>query len=89
MNSKIMIISKANPYAASDPIPDVCIEIVGTLPEMWTTLDEWDNYCDGEARQLEEALVHTLPGSTYDRLAGRMLMRKASHLRVPRVRLED
>lgn len=32
-----------------------------------------------DASRLEDALYHSLPGGTYDRLLGAMLERKASH----------
>ena len=35
-----------------------------------------------DAEAIEDALIHSLPGGTYDRLLGLMLARKASHFRV-------
>lgn len=75
-----LIVSKADPVGGR-PVPDIRIEITGTLPT-WGSLGEWDASCDEQAERIEQALVLSLPGGVYDRLAGRMLTRKASHLRV-------
>jgi hypothetical protein len=46
------------------------------------TIEAQDAFCGEEAMKLERALYSTLPGGTYDRLLGVMLLRKAGHLRI-------
>jgi len=60
------------------------IDIVGAPPEslMAGSMDEADGWYEAEARKIERLLYATLPGGTYDKLAGLMLLRKASHFRV-------
>lgn len=78
---------------AAQPIGDnhvtpVEIVIIETLPDLFQgddvslALKAQDAFCDAEAQNLEEALVNSLPGATYDRLLAKMMLRKASHLRV-------
>lgn len=75
-----LIVSKADP-AGGQPVPDIRIEITGKLTT-WGSLGEWDADAGEQARRIEQALALSLPGGVYDRLLGRMLTRKASHLRV-------
>jgi hypothetical protein len=49
------------------------------------TVEEYDMLFDDDAKQLEAALIHHLPGGTYDRLLGYMLRRKSNHYIVPLV----
>lgn len=76
-----VIVSKADPAYLGIPIIDMCIEIVGALPE-FDDLADAIRYYDGQAQQIEETLHRALPGGVYDRLVGRMLTRKASHFRI-------
>lgn len=78
----MIIISKASPIGPDQGIPDTCIEIIGTLPDM-ADLEKAGWYYDQQAQEIEEALYRSLPGGTYDRLVGRLLARKATHFRVP------
>lgn len=82
-------IAKAKP-TGDKPTPDTHIHITGELPDipydgstpLGPYLAAMAAHYDEQARQLEEVLIRTLPGGTYDRLLGRMLARKASHFRV-------
>ena len=76
-----VIVSKANPAYAEKPVIDTRIEITGLLPDLEYP-HETARYYDNQARQIEEALHRSLPGGTYDRLAGRMLVRMAAHFHV-------
>jgi hypothetical protein len=76
-------VCKAYPNGPTEPTPDVHIHITGGVPDEETaSLERWGDYCDEQAKQIDEALAHSLPGGTYDRLLGHMLARKASHFRV-------
>lgn len=84
----VIIVHAAQPIALNEkPIP-VEIVIAEPLPDFFQgddvslALKVQDAFCDAEAQNLEEALVNSLPGATYDRLLAKMLLRKASHLRV-------
>ena len=76
-------ISKAQP-TGDQVIPDAHIHITGEQPEFdfRSGLAVWGIYFDEQAEAMELALHGSLPGGTYDRLLGRMLERKASHLRL-------
>ena len=49
-----------------------------TFPDN-ASLKESDKLFELEATALENILINTLPGGTYDRLLGKMLQRKSSH----------
>jgi hypothetical protein len=70
---------KAQPI--SDESTAASVEIVAALPES-LTYPQSDAFFQDEAARLESILHSSLPGGTYDRLAGLMLDRKASHLKV-------
>lgn len=62
-------------------VDDMIIHITQHQPPH-KDLNAAGRFFDEQARQIEEALHHSLPGGTYDRLLGRMLARKATHFRV-------
>lgn len=76
-------ISKAQAVGDQE-VPDAHIHITGEQPEFGFRggLAVWGIYFDEQAEAIELALHGSLPGGTYDRLLGRMLLRKASHFRV-------
>lgn len=74
-----VIVHKAIPTGG--PTPDLIVSASDEIPP-FKTLEEQDAFCGEEAKELEEALLHTLPGATYDRLLVFMLQRKTSHFRV-------
>jgi len=78
---KAVIVSKAQVVYSDKPVIDTRIEVIGSLPAI-EGMEEHARYFDRQAQQIEEALNSSLPGGTYDRLAGRMLARKATHFRV-------
>jgi len=86
----IIAVSQADPLFGRCA-PDVCIQIVEPLPP-WrgdSSLADLDRIFEADASRIEQALRDYLPGGTYDRLLGRMLGHKASHLRVPLGRVEQ
>jgi hypothetical protein len=64
--------------------PETTIISIDGSPQTPKTmkLDELDQYFQHQAEELEHALFSSLPGGTYDRLAGKMMIRKASNLLV-------
>ena len=59
-------------------IHDTTIILKETFPDN-ANLKESDKLFELEATALENILINTLPGGTYDRLLGKMLQRKSSH----------
>ena len=59
-------------------LPNCEIAIQGEFPILVTRQEE-DNLFNNEAVAIEKALHDSLPGGTYDRVASKMLERKASH----------
>lgn len=81
---RVITVSRA---ATCNGRPDEArIDIIGAPPEFLTTgaMDEAEvnAWYEAEARKIERLLYATLPGGTYDKLVGLMLLRKASHFRV-------
>ena len=72
---------KAQPIVKSEPVEDVEIAISVEIPDV-PSLDEADKVYSYQAEKLEQILIDTLPGGTYDRLLGFMLARKASYFKV-------
>jgi hypothetical protein len=78
--AQTVVIHKAR--ALGQPVESVNISIAGQMPE-FGSLNETDKFAFQDALNLESALRASLPGATYDRLAGLMLRHIASYLHIP------
>jgi hypothetical protein len=81
MGKQTIFVKKAQP-TGDQSIPDVVISVTQTLPQSAKdamSLEQFGQLFDDQAKGIEGALYESLPGGTYDRLLGRMLLRKASH----------
>lgn len=74
---------KADPLG-SRITPGITIEIDRRLPEV-KTLKEATAIYDTDAKLIFDALIHSLPGGTIDRLTARLLIHKASLLAIPHI----
>lgn len=72
---------KAQPIGAAEPVPDVSLEFVGTLPG-FTDLQRAAACYDEEGGDLEASLRSVLAGGVYDALLRHMLLNRASLLRI-------
>ena len=77
-----LTVPKAGDMPGATPgLPGV-LRIEGDMPH-FATLEDADASYDQQAVGIEELLHKCLAGGTYDRLLARMLIRSASHFRVP------
>ena len=76
-DDRVITISKAE-QIGTEQIKTARIHISRRVPR-FDELEEQADYFTFEAKSIERALWHSLPGGTYDRLLGEMLQRKASH----------
>ena len=84
MSDQVVIVHKAEPFPGQ-AIGNCHICITDPSPE-YERGDDWavlEAQFEDDAAALENALRNHLPGGTYDRLLGRMLVHKASHFVVP------
>ena len=77
----VLIHKSAGSYHGQPDTEDLTIRALSEFPNL-KTLEEYDEAFLKDAQKVETALYETLPGGTFDRLLGLMLMRKASHFRV-------
>lgn len=85
MDKRIVIVCKANKRTYGPEIQDVVIEISAKVPPFGCKIatKALKDFYLGEACKIEEVLHDTVPGAVYERVAGLMLERMASILRVP------
>lgn len=68
---------KAQPIAEDGYVQSKTIHVEETMPAARDS-DEYHGQMAADARKVEEALYHSLPRGTYDRLLGLMLQRMAN-----------
>ena len=79
--AKTVFISKAQSSGSEYEIQDTTICLCGKLP-YFEDLKEAAELYDKDAEKLVDALYQALPGGTFDRVAARMLLRKAGHFAI-------
>lgn len=80
-----MVACKADKSTYGPEVQDAVIEISAKVPPFAceTAAKVLEDFYLGEARKIETVLHDTLPGATYERVAGLMLQQMAGILRVP------
>lgn len=83
MSDTPTIVHKAQRTIPDRPVPDLHITASTECPRT-ATLEELRAVHVVDAERMEAALFASLPGGTYDQLAGLMLQRVSSHLIISR-----